>query len=106
MRGHCPRSASSVMVLRCIVHFGDSKSAEAIKQVDGTKWQKHLAVVKTRKALVRKTKYDEIIADFPEHLDESHGYHTRCYKNFTAVPKVEAEPGESSATVIMRNEIK
>ena len=67
MRGHCPRSASSVMVLRCIVHVGDSKSTEAIKQVDGTKWQKLLAVAKTRKALVRKTKYDEITADVPEH---------------------------------------
>ena len=46
------------MVLRCIVHVGDSKSTEAIKQVDGTKWQKLLAVVKTRKALVTKTKYE------------------------------------------------
>ena len=31
---------------------------------------------------------DTIKADFPEHLEESHGYYSKCYENFTTVPKV------------------
>ena len=76
------------MDLRCILHVGNAESAEETKPLDLSKWQKLQSVVKTRKTLVKKTKYDSILADFPENLEVSHGYHSKCYKNFTAIPKI------------------
>ena len=92
-----------MMDLRCIVHVGSAKSSESIKKIDDDKWKKLLSVVTTRKTLVRKTKYDQIIADFPEQLEEDHGYHSKCYKNFTAMPKVEVSSAETTTTVRTRS---
>ena len=86
------------MALRCIIHVDQGKSAEVIKQVDEEKWQKLKSAVSSRKSLLKKTKYDAILLDFPEELEESFGYHSKCYKNFTAVPKDVNPSGESSSS--------
>ena len=90
------------MGLRCILHVGKSKCADEVKKIDKSKWEKLLSVVQTRKTLLKVTKYDTIVSNFPEVLDDScHGYHSKCYKNFTAVPKVNV-PSVSSPNVQTR----
>ena len=83
------------MSLKCLVHT-DDKSCEAVKPLDQAKWERLKSVVNIRKTYLKKTKYDSIVSNFPEDLNASFGYHSTCYKNFTAVPKPEATPSPSS----------
>ena len=66
--------------------------------MDEEKWQKLKSAVSSRKSLLKTTKYDAILLDFPEELEDGFGYHSNCYKNFTAVPKNVNPSGESSSS--------
>ncbi len=86
-----------MMDLTCIVHIGNGQSCEGVKKLDKSKWKKLKSAVQRRKNFLTVTKQDSIVADFPEEHKEWHGYHSRCYKNFTAVPK--SKKSNSSPTV-------
>ena len=57
------------------------------EKIDEVIWEKLRSVVNIRSQLLRVTKYDSIVNNFPDELEETFGYHSTCYKNFTAVPK-------------------
>ena len=90
-----------MMDLRCIVHVGQGKSAETVKRVDDEKWKILKAAATSRKSLLKTSKYDFILTDFPDELEDDFGYHSKCYKNFTAVPKV-ADTTDQSPTSNVR----
>ena len=82
------------MDLECILHLPGDPS-EKVKPLDSVKWEKLKDVVKTRKEKNVPSKYDVLIETFPDQLLSHHGYHSKCYKNFTAVPKQKPEIGTS-----------
>ena len=86
------------MALRCIIHVGQGKSAELVKKVDDEKWKTLKAVAATRKSTTKTSKYDAILEDFPVELEDDFGYHSKCYKNFTAVTKVVDTSDQSSSS--------
>ena len=49
-----------------------------------------------RKGWQKETKYDQLLASFPESLQPTFGYHSKCYKNFTAVPKALRDSSNST----------
>ena len=73
--------------LMCILHVGDADSGGVVKKIDDNQWKKITETVAARKKWLKQTKYDELLINFPENHHPIFGYHTSCYKNFTAVPK-------------------
>ena len=70
----------------CILHVGDGENEGDIKSLDESKWEKVKSAIIKRKQLQKKTKYDELLKSTPDKFSEIQGYHSKCYKNFTAVP--------------------
>ena len=73
--------------LTCILHVEDADSGSVVKKIDDNRWKKITETVAARKKWLKQTKYDELLINFPENHHPTFGYHTSCYKNFTAVPK-------------------
>ena len=73
--------------LMSILHVGDADSGSVVKKIDNIQWKKITETVAARKKWLKQTKYDELLINFPENHHPTFGYHTSCYKNFTAVPK-------------------
>ena len=69
----------------CILHIG-KPSKDTVKRFDDTSWAKVMAAKDVRMLSV-KSKYSSLCTSLPETYSTSDGYHSSCYKNFTAVPK-------------------
>ena len=54
----------------------------------------------------QETKYDQLINSIPTLLIPSYGYHSACYKNFTAIskPKIKPKTSNRSTTISTRSE--
>ena len=73
--------------LTCILHVEDADSGSVVKKIDGNRWKKITETVDACKKWLKQTKYGKLLINFPESHHPAFGYHTSCYKNFTAVPK-------------------
>ena len=62
-------------------------SGSVVKKIDDNQWKKITETVAACKKWLKQAKYDEFLINFPENHHPTLGYHTKCYKNFTAVPK-------------------
>ena len=82
--------------LTCILHVEGADSGSVVKKIDDNRWKKITKTVAARKKWLKHTKYDELLINFLENHHPTFGYHTSCYKNFTAVPK--ALSSNSSST--------
>ena len=71
-----------------------------IKQIDDNIWKKILSASE-RRSCRRKSKYTNIIESLPSQLLPGHGYHTSCYSNFTAVPKMDPCGDENEITAVI-----
>ena len=77
----------------CILHIGSGETDGEVKLFNenaGT-WQKVMLSVKFRSAMSGKSKYNSVIKTLPNKPSENCGYHSSCYKNFTATAKLPAE---------------
>ena len=54
---------------------------------DEARWKNVIEAVNARKRFLKNTKYDAILINFPADCGRTFGYHTKCYKNFTAISK-------------------
>ena len=84
------------MATQCILHVGEGASSGDIKPIDSKKWDQLVSVVNIRTSFLKKTKYNSVVQNFPKELSSHHGYHTKCHKNFTAVPKITSQEGTTS----------
>ena len=81
--------------LRCILHIG-KKTTEPVKNIDENSWKKIQKAAKSRKSLWGESKFHKLV--LPPVFDDTTGYHSSCYKDFTAVPQYcQGEP-ESKQT--------
>ena len=67
--------------------MGNADRGSVVKKIDDNRWKKITETVAACKKWPKQTKYDELLINFPENHHLRFGYHTSCYKNFTAVPK-------------------
>ena len=79
----------------CILHTGQSNN-EDIKPFDTHTWQKVVEAKMSRLFKFSSSKYLSICDQLPDSYDDSIGYHTACYKNFTAVTKSDTVSEEGS----------
>ncbi|CAG0901599.1 unnamed protein product, partial [Cyprideis torosa] len=69
----------------CILHMEKTgKNIGPFKAITDEAWKK-LHDVKATRLLKKGSKYVKICESLPEIIPESAGYHTACYKNFTAI---------------------
>ena len=93
-----PQLLSEDRQVTCILHL-DTAGAEdpsGMKVIDNDRWNKISEIVGRRKESWKVTKYDQLVANFPSTKLPHYGYHSSCYKNFSAVPKVPKESTTSS----------
>ena len=91
----------------CILHIG-CPSNEEIKPFDCKLWEKVLSVKQTRLSRLNLTsKYSVLCADLPNEYNNDMGYHKSCYKNFTAIPKLDPIPETTEHTVkkVLRSQV-
>ena len=73
--------------LMCILHESDdADSGSVVKKLMTTFWRKSQKLAAPKKWL-KQTKYDKFLINFPANYP-TFGYHSSCYKNFTAALKV------------------
>ena len=70
---------------RCIIHV-ERNTTETLKVVDDNAWQRLKEADRKRRSWLRSSKFHNI--HLPDYYDPSMCYHTSCYKDFTAVPKI------------------
>ena len=68
------------------LHIGEGKCTGYNKPFDENKWEKIKSTITKRSQWQKKTKYDDLLQNIPEQNSETQGYHSKCYKNFTAIP--------------------
>ena len=70
----------------CILHLCDLKNQGEIRLFinNMSSWDKVVAVKERRLKFIHSSKYAEILLTMPDVFNSNHGYHTPCYKNFTA----------------------
>ena len=71
-------------------------------------WEKVLSVKQTRLSRLNVTsKYSVLCADLPNEYNSDMGYHKSCYKNFTAIPKLDPIPETTEHTVkkVIRSQV-
>ena len=69
--------------LTCILHVEDADRGRVVKKIDDNWWTKITETVAALKKWLKQTKYDELLINSENHY-RTFGYHTSCYKNFTA----------------------
>ena len=98
----------------CVLHVGKATTA-SIKTFNETTWKHVISAKDTRisKPTISTTsKYFDICNNLPTEYDASVGYHSACYKNFTAVPKIEVctkpsiLPASSEKNHVLRSDVE
>ena len=80
--------ATMLVKLTCILHIGKSLN-EVIKLFDRASWEKVVSAKEARMSMHSdKSKYFYICNNMPNCFDETMGYHSTCYNNFTAIPRI------------------
>ena len=74
---------------RCVLHVGGGSSTDEVKLFDVITWGKVKQADHARRTTYTCSKYFSI--QLPTQYDPSIGYHSKCYKDFTASPKVTLE---------------
>ena len=84
----------------CILHIGGGEMVGDIKLFNDNpgSWQKVNLSALYRRQLDKKTKYQPVLVSLPENPTLNCGYHSECYKNFTAVSKPAPVANTSSTT--------
>ncbi len=84
--------------LQCIIHV-EGKGDEEIKALSKDKWQKIelAAQIRSSKPNFMQSKYYAVVESLPNTLSDHDGYHTSCYRTFTAVPGIPAHSSESES---------
>ena len=86
----------------CILHTDKSgQSCGNIKlfMENFDKWLKVQECLRRHRGQQRSSKYLEIIASLVTSFEPHHGYHSNCYKNFTAIPEPQTQEEPQSARV-------
>lgn len=68
---------------RCVLHMDSKSTNEQVKEFDELSWRKVKTVDSYRRQHSQSSKY--LSVKLPDDLNDSIGYHTTCYKNFTAI---------------------
>ena len=85
--------------LTCIIHLQGEAEEGEVKKVDEERWKKLEKVVSCRRNWQKQTRYDSLLETFPAEHKSHHGYHSKCYKNFTAIPKALLNQSEQTETL-------
>jgi len=81
----------------CVLHVGKA-TKDPVKTFNANTWKQVLSARDTRMSKpTDKSKYLHICNNLPAEYDDSIGYHSACYKNFTAVPKTETSTPSTSS---------
>ena len=110
------KKTSSKASLSCILHVGAGKPEEQVKTFDDRTWQKVINVAEIRRQILGPSKYSDVVNSLPKALkSEEHGYHSTCYKSFTAVSasvtsasltkSVTDDPGTKSTKTLLRSDV-
>ena len=93
----------------CVLHIGEENSTGKIKlfKEHFSKWEKVQEAICVRKETSKsKSKYDQLFNQLGRSFQNNHGYHSACYKNFTAVSKKgQKTPTQSSSSVTKRSDV-
>jgi hypothetical protein len=83
-----PSTHSVAVDYQCILHIGPSNT-EAIHPFTDELWTKVHLAAQTRKQQRQyaNSKYSLLCNSLPAEFSIADGYHSNCYKNFTAIPK-------------------
>ena len=69
---------------KCVLHLS-GKASEELKTFDDNSWHKVKDADKKRRSWLNSSKFLQL--QLPDDYDSTVCYHTKCYKDFTAVPK-------------------
>ena len=77
-----------------------TETSNNLHPITVTSWEKitHAANVRRTQPNFSNSVYKQIIDELPSNLPENGHYHTVCYKNFTALPKILAVGDKKSQT--------
>ena len=94
----------------CVLHIGKTIN-EQVKHFDVNIWQKVQNAKNTHTSKYSNSKYIEVCSNLSDQYTSTEGYHTLCYKNFTAICKQKNDPkedeGSSSRNIIkLRSDLK
>ena len=91
---------------QCVVHVSTKPSSELIKIFDDSSWRKVKLADSCRRQQAGSSKY--LSVNIPDNFDDSIGYHSTCYKNFTAlsVPSEEGTSIPSTKNYALRSSIE
>ena len=92
--------------LMCILHKSDDADSGSVVKKLMTTFRRKSQKLAAHKKWLEETKYDRFLINFPANYP-TFGYHSSCYKNFTAVLKVltsNSSSGEESGHKQTRSE--
>ena len=91
----------------CILHTGNDEGEKSldIKSLTENQWETIKEVVTKRKSkkIFSESVYYNVIMCLPEDMEEEHGYHTQCYRKFTALPREVLALGPSMLSQQLRS---
>jgi len=85
----------------------DGKYDGTIKLFDDdfSKWEKVQEFIEVRKNSAKSTKYGTILNRLSRSFKVNEGYHSLCYKNFTAVKKIDDQLSVVSPKITKRSDV-
>ena len=90
--------------VECIIHIRKTcVSAEVTKRFDDVTWSKVKTADEYRRHSFKTSKYFAV--KIPETYDNTMGYHTECYKDFTAIPIIPINVTEDEQNVNQRKHV-
>ena len=80
-------SGPSQPLRKCMIHSESCSQSEPILPLQEKHWSAitNASTSRSSKTKLHTSKYYNIIRNLPQEPNEFHGYHVKCYKNFTAV---------------------
>ena len=79
---------------KCVIHVGPALK-EDVKPFDDRSWFKLMEAKTARQTKLCTSKYTALCEQLPDIYDATIGYHSTCYKNFTAFRRIEPTRPES-----------
>ena len=92
----------------CILHLNDDGKYDGTIKLfedDFSKWEKVQEFIEVRKNSAKSTKYCTILNRLSRSFKLNEGYHSLCYKNFTAVKKIDSQLSMVSPKVTKRSDV-
>lgn len=98
-----------VQILSCYLHVDKPFPNVKIMNFDNQSWDRVKTVAEYRLSRTKSNKYKKVCENLPQAFDEFVGYHSDCYKQFTAVSKTVLDkysaPQQEQSSCTLRSSI-